>query len=129
VNYLGFGVSSYFHVIKVVIFLFFVLTLVNIPVLRVYTSYNNYKDETSDKLFKITSLGNMGFSQTKCTSSYLGTDQIVLSCKTGQINAFVDYGIIPKFENRDQCLRNKSSACDSSYNYDGLKSKLQPCLG
>ena len=93
--------SSYFHVIKTFIFLFFVLTLVNIPVLRIYTSYSNYKDETSEKLFKTTSLGNMGFSQTKCASSYLGTDQIVLSCKTGQINQLVDYGITPKFENRD----------------------------
>ena len=62
VDYLGFGVSSYFHVIRTFIFLFFVLTLVNIPVLRIYTSYSNYRDETSEKISKITSLGNMGFS-------------------------------------------------------------------
>ena len=74
VNYLGFGVSSYFHVIKTFMFMFLLLTIVNIPVLKIYTSYSNYKDEVSEKFSKITSLGNMGFSQTKCSSSYIGTN-------------------------------------------------------
>lgn len=128
-NYLGFGVSSYFHVIRIFMLMFLVLTIANIPVLKIYTSYSNYKDETSDKIFKTTSLGNMGFSMTKCTSSYLGSDQMVLSCKTGNINALVDFGITPKFENRDQCLRNTTSVCASSINYDGFKKLLQPCIG
>ena len=42
INYLGFGLVSYFDLIKLSIFIFFVLTLCHIPVMRIYNSYNSY---------------------------------------------------------------------------------------
>jgi hypothetical protein len=38
-QYLGFGTVSYFNLIKTLILTFLVLTLVNIPTIRIYKSY------------------------------------------------------------------------------------------
>ena len=47
-DYLGFGLVSYFDLIKTLIFVFLILTLVNIPNLLIYKSYNNYSNDLVD---------------------------------------------------------------------------------
>ena len=85
INYLGFGVSSYFQVIKTFIIMFAILSVIHIPVMGLYAKYGNYREESGEKVPIMISLGSMGFSATKCTSTGVATDKIVLSCKTGQI--------------------------------------------
>lgn len=68
-HYLGFGMVSYFDMIKVFAFVFFVLTIVNIPVMKIYAQGDNYKTDALDSTIKMMSLGNWGFSTTKCVSS------------------------------------------------------------
>jgi hypothetical protein len=41
-NYLGFGVVSYFKFLLVMIITFSILTLANYPVMNIYSSYNNF---------------------------------------------------------------------------------------
>lgn len=48
VNYLGFGIVSYFSLIKTLIFIFFVLTVVHIPILLSYSRYDNYTKELTN---------------------------------------------------------------------------------
>jgi hypothetical protein len=90
IDYLGFGIVSYFNLLKICIFTFLVITVLHIPVMKIYGSYNNYNEDANDRLFKVVSLGNMGFSTTKCSSSGLAADKIILSCKTGVINKIFD---------------------------------------
>lgn len=59
---------------------FVVLTLLHIPVMQIYNSYGNYRNTTEGKLAKAYSLGNMGFSGSKCVHSKLATDRVILSC-------------------------------------------------
>jgi hypothetical protein len=111
-------------------FIFFVLTIVHIPVMTMYSSHGNFKEETGEKLPLRVSLGSMGFSKTKCSSTGMATNKIVLSCKIGVVNRIVDFGINTKFEDKDLCLRNNTGVCTSSINYDKLSNDLKTtCIG
>ena len=41
-NYYGFGVISYFNLLKVLAVVFLVLSILHYPVMRIYSSYHNY---------------------------------------------------------------------------------------
>ncbi|CDW91100.1 UNKNOWN [Stylonychia lemnae] len=130
VNYLGFGISSYFQILRTFMFIFFVLSILHLPVMSMYSSHGNFKEETGEKLPLRISLGSMGFSKTKCSSTGMATNKIVLSCKIGVVNRIVDLGINTKFEDKDLCLRNKTGICSSSINYDQLNLDLKSaCMG
>ena len=42
INYLGYGMVSYFMLVKLLVKIFFVLTLLNIPTVYFYASYNGF---------------------------------------------------------------------------------------
>lgn len=111
IYYLGFGVVSYFDLIKTMIFVFTVLSLVNLPNLMIYQSYQNYENDLVDSFYKTTTIGNMGFSATKCVTTSMETNNIILSCKTGFISKINDFGINAKGEDRKLCKRNQLGAC------------------
>ena len=46
-------------------------------------------------------LGNMGFSTTKCSSTGVGSEKFVLSCKTGYISDVVSFGFLSSSESRE----------------------------
>jgi hypothetical protein len=131
VHYLGFGIVSYFNLLKICIFIFLVITVLHIPVMKIYKSYNNYNEDVADKLFKVVSLGNMGFSTTKCTGTGLAADKIILSCKTGIVNRIFDFSFSGEFEDHDLCVRNTTGVCDANA-YDPIKLRKDletNCLG
>ncbi len=41
-NYYGFGVISYFELLKVLAVVFLILSLLHLPVINIYSSYHNY---------------------------------------------------------------------------------------
>ena len=127
-NYLGFGVVSYFDLLKVMIFVFLVFTLLHMPIMRIYEEYDNFSDEVMEGKFNIFSLGNMGFSTTKCSSTGIMTDKIVLSCKTGNITEIVDHSFAAKWENKDYCRTNTTGVC-SNVASPQLKKDLMGCIG
>ena len=61
--------------------LFIVLALLHIPVMQNFNSFDYYKEAAGAGLILETSLGNMGFSETKCTSvSMLKGNILDLEC-------------------------------------------------
>ena len=111
-------------------FIFFVLTLLHIPIMHMYKEHGNFKDESGEKMSIIVSLGSLGFSKTKCTSTGMLTDRIALSCKTGVINKIVDFGINAKFEDRDLCIRNTTGACANSIDTTKIQHDIhESCIG
>lgn len=94
---------------------FGLLTLVNYPVMKIYASYNNFKDgsflDTYDTRY---ALGNMGFAESKCINVGLDVDKILLQCHQGYIGLIFDFGYIAKNEDKDICMRPKSEASNQS---------------
>jgi hypothetical protein len=84
-NHYGYGLVSYFNLIKTMIFIFLILSLINIPVMMTYRRYESLSGDVTDRLFKIYSMGNMGFSNTKCIHTNMLLDHLTLKCKTGRI--------------------------------------------
>jgi hypothetical protein len=110
--------------------MFLIFTLVHIPVFSIYARYTNFNEETGDPLVKTLSLGNMGFSSAKCTSTGMATDKIFLSCRTGNITQIVDFGIQARFEDHDVCLRNSTGACSNSFDKTRLNNDIHSqCVG
>jgi len=108
IYYLGFGVVSYFDLIKTMIIVFSILSLANLPNLLIYQSYENYEGDLVDRFYKEATLGNMGFSTTKCVTTSMETNNIILSCKTGFIAKITDFGINAKGEDKNICQKNKA---------------------
>lgn len=73
INRLGYGIISYFSLIKTLMQLYFVLTLVNLPTILEFQSFSAYEGENMSFLTKFT-LGNMGESKTKCIQLEMLTD-------------------------------------------------------
>lgn len=106
VGFLGFGIVSYFDLIKTLFFLFAILSLVNLPNIMIYKSYGNYADDAVDNFHKTSTLGNLGFTSPKCVDVGMETNNILLSCRTGYIGKITDFGVNAKGEDRSLCRRN-----------------------
>lgn len=93
INVLGYGLCSYFDMIKNLVKIFVVLTILNIPLMYLFSHYDAYK---SDKLGVISqfTIGNMGMARTQCDSAKLAGDAILMSCNTGVIDSISYIGII-----------------------------------
>ena len=92
----GIGVSSYFSLIKIMIFVFFLLTLLHIPVFHQYYSGQVYNDNKnlSDKqrLFLTTSLGNLGHSVATCLHQYIDIDEpFHIKCYKGKLTSSISH--------------------------------------
>jgi hypothetical protein len=74
--------------------------LAHIPALLVYNSYTFYQAADLPSL----SLGNMGFSETRClsksVSSILGEESegINLHCNSGMMAELIDFGVATQYE-------------------------------
>ena len=102
----GYGLVSYFDLLRVMIWTFFFLSIFNFPLMYIYGSHNNYSNEAIDATPKYISLGNLGFSTTKCIESGLSSNTIVLKCDVGMISTIVDYFINSPTEDKQQCISN-----------------------
>ena len=69
--------------------------LAHIPALLVYNNYHFYNSAELPSL----SLGNMGFSETRCLSESVSTitgddpKGIMLSCNSGMMAELIDFGV------------------------------------
>ena len=95
----------------------------------IYAKYHNYKEESTERLPKLLSLGNLGFSTTKCSNTGMATDKIILSCKTGVVNQIIDFNIASPNERKDLCVRNTTSICANTYNPTTIRADLEKCIG
>jgi len=81
----GFGILSYFNVIRSLAWLFFVLTIVHLPLFYMYKTHGNALHLEKHSFFNGFTLGNLGQSSTECTITPLPTNRITLTCNTGSI--------------------------------------------
>lgn len=85
---LGYGVNSYFDILKMIGFLFFLISLAMIPAMYIY-SHNTMiglKHELTGFKFATQqfTLGNMGGADTTCQSASVDRGNMKLSCTNGE---------------------------------------------
>ena len=79
--------------------LFLMLTIIHIPVIKLYKSYDFYKKEDGYGMLEANSLGNMGFSETRCLiEPLIKGNQATLKCNSGHIKSLIDVGVTTRFE-------------------------------
>ena len=112
---LGYGTVAYFEFTEMLIVLFFVLSLLAIPLMHTFSSYDSGRPGA---LFSRFEIANMGFSSSTCRHSDLGVGKLYLTCSVGTVEGITGFGLIPKGATvSDPCLPNTETArCDSSLN-------------
>ena len=127
---LGPGISTYHQLLVMLFALFFVLTILHIPLINQFRSYNFY-DKDSDGIIAKFSLGNLGFSQTNCDAfSMIKGNTGILKCNSGYISELVDWGIISHFEDKMQCQRKQENICTPLLNDKLVREKYNDiCKG
>jgi hypothetical protein len=110
-NLYGFGIIAYRDLMFTFIILFSVLTVLMIPAMVFYTSYNAIPGNVLKPYARL-SLGNMGYSTTQCTSVLYGLSKIPLSCPTGTaITDVTQFGINNIGTSKTSCIDKKDGLC------------------
>lgn len=92
---LGFGMVAYFRMLSSFIIVFFIFSLISIPAIGIFSSYNGLADLSNYSKTKY-SLGNLGFSENICVSMYVGVGMAHnIQCKVGTISKLYSFGLIP----------------------------------
>jgi hypothetical protein len=109
---LGPGISTYHQLLMLLFLLFLMLTLIHIPVMNMYQSYDFFKSDDGYGYFEANSLGNLGFSETQCLIEHMMKgNQASLKCNSGRITTLIDAGFTTRFEDQMQCSSDASNAC------------------
>lgn len=92
---------AYFRMLYYLIGIFIVFSILSIPSIVIYSSYDGLAELSNYSKSKYT-LGNMGYSGATCSSMYLGVGkEQTISCDNGKITKLYSYGLIPSnFEGR-----------------------------
>ena len=86
------------------ILVFFLLTLIVIPVLNINFKGEGYNHNLSskEKLFLQTSLGNLGYSVATCLHQYLSIDDAFhVVCAKGKLSHIWQFGLMPNLSEFD----------------------------
>ena len=93
-NY-GLGITSYFRLIKVLTWVFVIITIIGgIPVTILYSTQSGYDENDKGLLIK-QMVGNLGESYHECHSKYFESADDDLVCKVGLITELAYAGIVP----------------------------------
>ena len=97
---LGFGMVAYFRMLSSLIIIFLLFSLLIIPSLYIYSSYNGMEGLQNYSKAKY-SIGNLGFSGVTCLSIYLGLGDkhMQIGCRVGTIQSLYSFGLIPAQDN------------------------------
>ena len=136
---LGYGIVSYFSLIYTFMLIFFMISLLNIPVM-----YNNHKWSAFEQYNQISwttqfTIGNLGGSEARCLNLKLVSESLSVSCSTGTISEITHFGVYQKDSEADQrglCTSSGVSvstglSCDrlSSKEHPFYTDKLATCIG
>ena len=124
---LGFGITAFFDLIRVFVYLFIVLTILAIPALIIFNAQRGVEGLRSFYYGRF-SMGNLGYSSTYCFSSSVGQENMLLRCQGGSMTGLSElkqdegpvikgYGLIKSTEEDLQyCLADQNvvgiSECD-----------------
>ena len=131
---LGYGIVSYFSLIRIFCYAFFLLSVVYFPTMRDFSGWKTFAG-AGNLMYTV---GNLDMSQTRCMSFKMITDKVSLGCDTGLIANVTSFGVYSQNSTAD--LYNMCSAdagFDTGSNCKGYSSrdtnlfedKLAPCQG
>jgi hypothetical protein len=87
--------EAYFRMLKIMIAMFLFFSILQIPAIAIFSSYNGMNNLTNSSRDKF-SLGNFGFSSTVCSSSYVGIGlPLNFDCRIGTISQIYSIGLLP----------------------------------
>ena len=96
--------------------LFFVLTLLNIPVYMFYYNANEWEIDAPQEMFARVSLGNMGATQLTCSSAnYPQENEMTLSCGNGTIAGLSFFGL----------TKHSGTKCELIQNYKNFEERRE----
>jgi hypothetical protein len=117
--------------LKIMISMFLVFSILQIPALAIYSSHNGMGNLTNSSRDKF-SLGNFGFSSTVCSSTYTGIGlPLNFDCRIGSISEIYSIGLLPQGKDRtDYCglPEDDSDAASCTKNFlraSDLKTELE----
>ena len=88
---LGLGFITYFNTLKLLILIFFLITIVNTPAIAIYSKYNSIFEKNNDDLL-VTTLGNTLVEYLNITSFFSGDEgkkNISFFCNNGKIGNII----------------------------------------
>ncbi len=110
---MGFGTVAYFEFLELLILLFFVITLLALPMMWVFKEYadNNTISGWIDQF----QLSALGFATVVCKDTNLAVGKLNLNCPSGIITEVVSFGLSPSdAEIMDACMPNpETDLCES----------------
>ena len=134
---LGYGIVSFFSLIRIFVFVFGFLSIVYLPVMYDLSSWNAFEGEAQVSGNIAYTIGNMGMSMTRCMSFKMMTDKVSVGCHTGIIGNFTSFGVYAHGSEADIYTMCHSDAgfdtgipgCKdySSRESNLFEEKLQPC--
>ena len=142
---LGYGLNSYFSIVKHLMVMMSIIMIVSVPLMLIYASYNDLSTLPGYE-FNAFSLGNIGGSTAVCAVTTFQNDsmEIPLKCRSGQLSMtavaentqkpLFDYGIIPASSQVISYCSNgafeDASRCSEYIDSERLMAGLQEnCIG
>ena len=118
---LGYGIVSYFSLIRVFMFVFGLLSLVYFSSITDFAGWSTYKAAEGNIIYTV---GNMGGSITRCMSFKMMTEKISLGCENGMIGNFTSFGVYAKGSKADEMsMCNIDAGFDTGNNCRGYSSR------
>ncbi len=99
--------KAYYDSLIYMMILMFILFVFSLPAMNIYSKHNALRNENM-YMFTKYSLGNLGGSQTVCTTAPIDSTYLPMSCKSGVMRAEeAKFGIIPESAPQQNiCLNN-----------------------
>lgn len=136
---LGYGIVSYFNLIYTFMFVFLIITLVNIPVMYFNSSWHAFDQFRQLSWTAQYTAGNLGASEARCINVKLLGDSLSVSCSTGSVSEVTHWGVYKKDSEADQrslCTSEGVSvstgldcASVSKRDHSFYTDKLAACIG
>lgn len=135
---LGYGIVSYFSLIRIFVYAFAFLSLVYFPSMSDFSGWKGFEGEKQVSGNIAYTVGNLGMSQTRCMAFKMISDKVSLGCDTGKIANITSFGVYAAksvADTNNMCHADAGfdigSGCKgySSFESDVYNEKLKPCQG
>lgn len=98
---LGYGVVSYFSLIYTMMLIFLLITAFFAPVIMNNMQWKAYEGEKMLSWTAQTTLGNLGASETRCSTLKMVGDTASIGCTSGKITEITALGVYAKGSEAD----------------------------